>query len=135
MMLFTVRLPAAAKVGIKTTTNESSGGPYDMATIKITTVKCIRKQDVVGKDEPVLYIAAQKVWDAKMDRDEILHPNISRTFSGSVAVELREQNDNYSSEKSLGKWTVNQTPTAVGNPPLTATSSGYHYEVWFDVYS
>jgi hypothetical protein len=36
-------------------------------------------------------------------------------------------------EKSLGRWTVSDTPTAAGNPPLTATASGYHYEVYFDV--
>ncbi len=67
-----------------------------------------------------------------MEKGEREHPNVSRSFSGSVLVELKEQNNN-KSEKSLGKWTVNQTPTLVGNPPLTATSSGYHYEVWYDV--
>jgi hypothetical protein len=45
---------------------------------------------------------------------------------------LKEQ-DNNNLEKSLGKWTVTSTPTVNGNPPLTATSSGYHYEVFFDV--
>lgn len=103
-----------------------------MATIKITTVKCIRKQDISGDDEPRLYIAGLQVWDAKMEKGESLHPNVSRTFSKSVLVELKEQNNN-KSEKSLGKWTVDDTPTAVGNPALTATSSGYHYEVYFDV--
>ena len=103
-----------------------------MASIKITTVKCIRKQDVSGKDEPRLYIAGQQVWDAKMGKGDDLHPNVSRDFSNSVLVELKEQNNN-KSEKSLGRWTVADTPTPAGNPPLTATSSGYHYEVYFDV--
>src|SRR5262245_13634755 len=103
-----------------------------MASIKITTVKCIRKQDILGQDEPRLYIAGLQVWDAKMAKGDVLHPNVSRTFRDEVAVELREQ-DNNKSEKSLGKWTVNNTPTAVGNPPLTVASSGYHYEVYFDV--
>jgi hypothetical protein len=104
----------------------------NMASIKITTVKCIRKQDVINSDEPRLYIGGIQVWDAKMEKGESLHPNVSRGFSDTVLVELKEQNNNRS-EKSLGKWTVSDTPTPVGNPPLTATSSGYHYEVYFDV--
>jgi hypothetical protein len=102
-----------------------------MATIKIDKVRCIRQQDITGDDEPKLYIAGQWVWDAKMDKGESEYPNVSRKFSDSVLVELKEQNNN--SEKSLGKWTVNETPTVPNNPPLTATSSGYHYEVWYDV--
>jgi hypothetical protein len=103
-----------------------------MSTIKITTVSCLRPQDVTGDDEPRLYIAGLQVWDAKMGRGESLHPNVSRTFSNSVLVELKEQNNN-KSEKSLGKWTIDKTPTASGNAPLTATSSGYEYRVYFDV--
>ena len=34
-----------------------------MATIKITTLKCIRLQDVINSDEPMLFIAGMKVWD------------------------------------------------------------------------
>jgi hypothetical protein len=103
-----------------------------MSTIKITTVTCIRKQDVLRADEPRLYIAGQQVWDAKMGKGDSLHPNASRSFSNSVLVELREQNNN-KSEKSLGKWTIDDTPTASNNPPLTATASGYDYRVFYDV--
>lgn len=102
-----------------------------MATLKITTIKCIRKQDVTGSDEPIIYIGGLSVWDGKMNKGESLHPNVSRAFSDNVLVELREVNGK--NQKSLGKWTVSDTPTAVGNPPLTATSSGFHYEVYFDV--
>jgi hypothetical protein len=104
-----------------------------MALIRIDSVKCIRKQDVVGEDEINLYIAGQRVWEGKMSKGELLRPNVERKFANSVFVELKEQNDNNSSEKSLGSWTVNQTPTVANNPPLTATSSGFHYEVSFDV--
>jgi hypothetical protein len=103
-----------------------------MASITITTVKCIRKQDLRGKDESTLCIAGLEVWDAKMAKGDRLHPNVSRNFSDNVLVELKER-DNNRKEKSLGRWTVNDTPTPTGNPPLTATSSGYHYEVYFDV--
>jgi hypothetical protein len=104
-----------------------------MALIRIDSVKCIRKQDVVGEDEVNLYIAGQRVWDGKMSKGELLRPNVERKFANSVLVELKEQNNNNKSEKSLGNWTVNATPTVANNPPLTATSSGFHYEVSFDV--
>jgi hypothetical protein len=104
-----------------------------MSTIKITTISCVREQDFSGLDEPRLYIAGQQVWDGKMNKGDSVHPNVSRPFSNSVLVELKEQNNN-KSEKSLGKWTIPDTPTQAGNPALTATSSGYDYRVYFDVY-
>ncbi len=102
-----------------------------MATLTIDSIKCIRKQDVTGQDEPILYMAGQQVWNGKMGKGDSRNPSVSRTFSNSVLVELTEQNNNR--EKSLGKWTVEDTPTGSNNVPLTATSSGYHYEVYFDV--
>jgi hypothetical protein len=102
-----------------------------MATIKITTLKCIRKQDV-SKDEPKIYLGGLFAWDGKMSKGESLHPNVIRTFSDNILVELKEVNGK--NEKQLGKWTVSDTTTPVGNAPLTATSSGYHYELYFDVY-
>jgi hypothetical protein len=107
-------------------------GEIDMSSIKITTLKCIRMQDLTNSDEPVLYIGGVQVWEGKIGKGDSLHPNVSRSFSDSVLVELREQNNN-KSKKSLGKWTVTDNRTPVGNAPLTATSSGYHYEVYFDV--
>jgi len=103
-----------------------------MATIRIDHVRCIRKQELVGSDEVELYIAGKRVWEGKMERGELLNPNLSRSFSGSVAVELKERDGN--SVQSLGNWTLPQTPTQPNNAPLTATSSGYHYEVFFDVF-
>src|SRR5262245_22574365 len=103
-----------------------------MATIRIDALKCIREQDFSGDDEPFIYIAGQQVWEGKMGRGDTRYPNVSRTFRDSVSVELKEKNGS-NSYKSLGKWTIESTPTASGNAPLTATSSGYHYEVYYDV--
>ena len=102
-----------------------------MALIRIDTLKCIRKKDFSGDDEPEIYIAGLSVWSGKMGKGDSRSPAVERTFRNSVLVELKEKNNN--SETSLGKWTVNDTPTANGNAPLTATSSGYHYEVYYDV--
>ena len=103
-----------------------------MATLKITSLKCIRKQDVTGSDEPEIFIAGVKAWDGKITKDQTVHPNVSRSFKDFVLVELKEQNPG--GPKLLGNWTVGATPTPAGNAPLTATASGYHYQVYYDVY-
>jgi hypothetical protein len=104
-----------------------------MANIRIDHVRCIRKQDVSGSDEVEIDIDGKFFWDGKMERGELLTPNLPpRSFSGSVGVELKERDGN--SVKVLGNWTVSQTPTPPNNAPLTATSSGYHYEVYYDVF-
>lgn len=101
-----------------------------MATLNVTEVKCIRKQDISGSDEPEIYIAGLKVWDGKMAKGDVEPLDETRPFSDSVLLELKERNGN--SAKSLGKWTINDTPTT-STKTLTATSSGYHYEVKYSV--
>ena len=86
-----------------------------------------------ARGQPRLYIAGQQVWDAKMGKGDSLHPNASRSFSNSVLVELREQNNN-KSEKSLGKWTIDDTPTASNNPrPLTRDCLRLRLSGFYDV--
>jgi hypothetical protein len=102
-----------------------------MTKIVLDTLKCIRKLDVVGDDEPYLYIAGQQVWSGKMHKGDSDPVGVSRNFNNSVAVELKEKNNN--TYKSLGSWMVNSNPTQPNNPPLTATSAGYHYELFYDV--
>jgi hypothetical protein len=101
-----------------------------MATITITKLHCVRQQDVTGKDEPVIYLAGQYAWEGKMDNDDWEYPNEQRGFSPSIKVELKEKNgtNNY---KLLGSWTVSDTPAT--NKKVTASSSGFHYELFYDV--
>lgn len=100
-----------------------------MATITLTKLKCVRKQDITGDDEPVLYIAGQQVWEGKMGKGDSRDVNESRTFEHSVAVELKEKNNK--KYKSLGSWTIRDD--AASGKKLTASSSGYHYELTYDV--
>ncbi len=100
-----------------------------MARITLNTLQCEKKQDLAGKDEPVLYIADQKVWEGKMEKGSSSPVNESRNFGKSVSVELKEKNgDTY---KSLGSWTV--LAHNRNNETLTASSAGYHYELYYSV--
>lgn len=100
-----------------------------MAKITLTKLTCERKQDVTGQDEPVLYIAGQEVWEGKMGKGDTRYPNEPRYFDHSVHVELKERNKN--KYKPLGSWTIRDD--AEGEKMLTASSSGYHYKVWYEV--
>ena len=100
-----------------------------MATITVTRLKCIRQQDVTGEDEPVIYLGGQYVWEGKIDKDESEYPNEEREFGPSILVQLKEKNG--SSSKLLGSWTVYDTPAT--NKKLTASSSGFHYELFYNV--
>jgi hypothetical protein len=104
-----------------------------MATITVNKVQCLRKQDVSGEDETYLYLDGDERWNGKFDKHESLNPNKSETFSNAIVVALKERNGSGGSPtfKLLGQWTVK--PVAVEDDVLTASSSGYHYEVTYTV--
>jgi hypothetical protein len=99
-----------------------------MATISITEIECVRKQDVFGKDDVEIYVGGTRVWEDKMGKGDTLYPNTPpRSFSGSIGVELRERNGK--STKSLEYWTVDEN---TANPLSAISGPGYHYRVHFD---
>ena len=100
-----------------------------MAKIILNTLHCQRKQDAIGKDEPVLYVAGQKVWEGKMEKGTVSPVNEHRTFDREVLVELKEKNNQ--KYKLLGSWTVRDDPK--DNDDLVASSSGYHYVLHYSV--
>jgi hypothetical protein len=102
-----------------------------MATITVTKLHCIRKQDVTGEDEPVIDLGGQFAWEGKMGKGDWEYPNESRGFSPSILVQLKEKNGTGNSSKLLGSWTV--ADNAAANKKLTASSSGFHYELFYDV--
>lgn len=100
-----------------------------MATLKITKLHCIRKQDVTGSDEPVIDIGGQFAWEGKMKKGDWEYPNEERDFNPTIKVDLKEKNPKKS--KLLHSWTISNVPTV--NKKLTASSSGFHYELFYDV--
>jgi hypothetical protein len=59
--------------------------------------------------------------------------NYRTNFDDCVLVELKEANGAGQMDgKQLGTWTVHATP-AGARSPLTATSSGYHYQLFYHV--
>jgi hypothetical protein len=100
-----------------------------MAQLTLTELQCIRKQDVVGKDEPVIKIAGIEVWTGKMGKGDTDSVNRSQRFDDVVKVELLERDNK--KEKLLDSWQITETPQS--SKTLTAQGSGYHYELRYDV--
>lgn len=96
-----------------------------MAKITVTKVTCLRKQELVGKDEIRLKVGGHEVWSDKMSKGDDAAPNVSDTFDNSITVELLERDNN--KDRTLDSWSVAATPK--GSRTLTATSSGFHYQV------
>lgn len=100
-----------------------------MAKITLNELRCIRKQDAVGEDEPVIDIAGQEVWTGKMGKGDTDSVNVFRRFDDIVKVELKETDGKKA--KLLDSWNV--TDDRQNNKTLTAQGSGYHYELTYSV--
>ncbi len=103
-----------------------------MAKITINKLTCERKQDITGQDEPVIYIAGQEVWEGKMGKGDTRTVDETRNFVGNVYVELKEKDKKKS--KLLDSWTISDNDS-VDEKMLTASSSGFHYKLWYSVES
>lgn len=97
------------------------------ATIKFTSLHCIRQQDVTGSDEPHLFIDGVDTWNGVVKKGDSASLSISRSFDGSMNVILKEKNP--SSWKTIGTVTIE-----TGEPaPAVFKTSGAHYELWYTV--
>jgi hypothetical protein len=100
-----------------------------MATLNLKYLKCIRKQDVTGKDEPRIKVHGTAVWNRVVEKGGRVDIGWQGDFEDKVSVICEEMNDD--KPKQIGA-AVNVFET--GNPPfLTFKTSGAWYEVYFDV--
>jgi hypothetical protein len=101
-----------------------------MTTIHVTKLECVRKQDVVGTDEAVIFLDNQEmgVWPMSKGQIRNFNPHLSKPFNGSVTVELKERN-------GLNKYTpLGSTMVNAANPgpqPVEFKTSGAHYHLWY----
>jgi hypothetical protein len=102
-----------------------------MATLELTSLHCVRKQDVSGNDEPRIKIDGAVVWNGVMNKGETrnLRP-ASRDFDSSASVKLEEMNG--TTPKQIG--TIATIRETGGNPqPVVFKTSGAHYELYYEV--
>ena len=100
-----------------------------MATLKLKTLRCIRKQDVVGKDEPRIKVDGGPVWNGVVAKDGSVAIGVEVPFTDEASVTAEEMND--TKPKQIGAAVVVRES---GNPKfMTFKTSGCWYEVDFEV--
>jgi hypothetical protein len=106
-------------------------GKQEMATLHLNTIRCHRKHDIAGDDEPVLKVKGVTVWNGVMNTNRLQLLNVSETskFEGSTTVSLHEETNGKSTQIG-GAFPVKEK----GNPAsMQFKTSGTHYEVFFTV--
>lgn len=101
-----------------------------MATLQLTSLDCIRKQDVSGNDEPQIKVDGDVVWNGVMGKHDTRILTTRVTFTDSVAVALEEMNG--TKGKQIGNTAIirdNGTPSS----PVAFKTSGAHYNLYFTV--
>jgi hypothetical protein len=101
-----------------------------MATLKLTSLRCIRRHDVTGPfDEPRVRVDGVAVWNGAVRKDGSVDIGVEIDFENRVSIIVEEMNNTKS--KQIGA-AVNVRES--GNPKfLTFKTSGTWYEVDFEV--
>ena len=100
-----------------------------MANLNLKQLRCIRKQDITGKDEPRLKVDGTPVWNGVVTKGGSVDIGVDFPFEKEASVIAEEMNN--TKPKQIG------TPVIVresGNPKfMTFKTSGAWYEVDFEV--
>jgi len=100
-----------------------------MATLDLKALRCIRKQDVTGKDEPLIKVDGAQVWNGVVAKGNEVEIGVQVDFSDTAKVIVNEMNG--TKAKQIG---VAAIVRETGNPSiLTFKTSGAWYEVDFEV--
>ena len=103
-----------------------------MARVKFNSLKCIRKQDVTGSDEPHIWVNGVDKWNFVMKKGEtevLATKQYEADFKDEVVkVELKEWNPG--GQKSLGTVTISDGQET---SPAVFKTSGAHYELEYDI--
>jgi hypothetical protein len=100
-----------------------------MATLELKTLRCIRKQDITGKDEPRIKVDGVPVWNGAVTKNGSIDIGITISFEEQANVIAEEMNN--TKPKQIGAAVVVRES---GNPKfMTFKTSGTWYEVDFEV--
>ncbi|HWW75294.1 MAG TPA: hypothetical protein VNZ44_07860 [Pyrinomonadaceae bacterium] len=100
-----------------------------MPTLELTKLRCKRKQDITGKDEPRIKVDNVPVWNGVVEKDASVKIGVTVPFENKAHVILEEMNDDKA--KQIGAAVIVRES---GNPQfMTFKTSGAWYEVDFAV--
>ena len=104
-----------------------------MAKLTLTSLKCVRANDVFGKDEPRLSVDNRVEWNGSVNKGETVPVSRTVTINGTAQVKLEEMNDNGNNAKQIGSaFFINAKG---GNPPVAVfKNAGTHYELRYQLH-
>ena len=104
-----------------------------MATVTFTSLRCERKHDLKGNDEPEIWIGSRMIWNGVMNKGDVDYFEVDEEFSNSVAVTMKERDGDRDDHKFLllGPVTIRENTSS----PATFKTSGTHYELSYFVRS
>jgi hypothetical protein len=100
-----------------------------MATLELKTLRCKRRNDLTGKDEPRIKVDGDPVWNGVVAKDGSVTIGVKVPFEDTASVIAEEMNN--TRPKQIGDAAIVRE---TGNPKfLTFKTSGTWYEVDFEV--
>jgi hypothetical protein len=105
-----------------------------MSTLSLTSLRCNRKRDLTGKDEPRLMVNGEVVWGGggqKIEKVQTIRLDLPIEFDEVAQVRLEEMNQNGDDPHQIG-GTVAIRVDRPGSPVEFGTS-GAHYELHYFV--
>ncbi len=105
-----------------------------MPTLILKTLKCNKKQDSFGADDPYLCVDGKKIWGPiKAVKDETLIINENLQFRGHAVIQLWEKD--IAPDDLLGSHTVNKDEAGKGKLEADFTEEGADYVLVYEVKS
>jgi len=105
-----------------------------MARFDSDTLKCVRKQELIGKDEIKVTVNGVTILERKMEKDQLVRCDYLLTFGEGeqVAVEVLERDG--TKYKAIGPVQhISSGEAGTGQQTRDFTTSGTHYELSYEV--
>lgn len=126
-------LSAVASVAASEQESRLYSGTY---SIQLVSIICLKKDDAVGKDEPIIRIGGITVWTGQnfaTGSSASLLTVPARSFTNSVNLDLYEQDNWPSADDFLGRYTVQSTDAGAGARTVTFSEHNALYEITYRV--
>lgn len=106
-----------------------------MPRLQLKSITCLKKQDLVGKDKPIIKLDGVEVWAGtgfKKDTTRTLENVEPRRFTNQIKLELLEF-DARSKNELLGEKVIDDRPQNFGVREVSFVERGAHYKVTYEV--
>ncbi|WP_029137617.1 hypothetical protein [Nakamurella lactea] len=101
-----------------------------MATLKLTSLHCQRRNDLEGLDEPQIVVNKKAAWTGAIGKGDTQTLSTSVEFDDVATVVLQELDG--SKPQQIG--TAYTVSASGGNQvPLVFKTSGTHYELYYQI--